>query len=133
MKKTFILISTLLVLLGATACQTTKEIPTNLSAAQLIQNGQNAYGSGDYKLAEKYYQTTIQRYGNNTENYIEAKYELGHLYIKTKDYNKARETFDEIIELYSYDTTHELPASYKKLAQIGLSKIPATKTKANKE
>lgn len=129
MKKLISVLTIIFILLGLTACETVKEIPTDLTAAQLIQKGQDAYGLGQYDTAELYYKAVIQRYGNNTETYIEAKYELGHLYLKTKDYNSAKEAFDEILELYSYSTGGDLPASYKKLAQIGLSKIPEDKLK----
>ena len=77
MKKIIILLS---VLLGFISCSTVKEIPSDLSAAQLLQLGQNAFESKNYKAAEKYFITTIQRFGTNTNNYIEAQYELAHLY-----------------------------------------------------
>ena len=130
MKKTIILLTISLLFAGVlalSACKSLPEIPNDLTQAQLIQKGQNAFSAGDYRLAEHYYQTSIQRYGNNTENYIESKYELGHLYIKTKDYDKAQEAFEEILELYEYAAVGDLPASYKKLAEIGMSKIPAKK------
>ena len=124
MKKTFIISAFFAILFLFGACASKTEIPNDLSQAQLIQKGQNAFGAGDYKTAEVYYKTSIQRYGNNTENYIESKYELGHLYLKTKDYDKAEEAFNEILELYEYASYGDLPAAYKKLANIGLSKIP---------
>ena len=130
MKKNYIIITISLIftaVLALSSCRSLPEIPTDLTQAQLIQKGQNAFSAGDYKLAEHYYQTSIQRYGNNTENYIESKYELGHLYIKTKDYDKAQEAFEEILELYEYAAIGDLPASYKKLAEIGMNKIPAKK------
>ena len=131
MKKTIIIL-TISLLLGAVlallACKSLPEIPYDMTQAQLIQKGQNAFSAGDYKVAEYYYQTSIQRYGNNTENYIESKYELGHLYLKTKDYDKAEEAFNEILELYDYAAAGDLPASYKKLANIGLGKIPKKNT-----
>lgn len=109
------------------SCTTTEEISTDLTHAQLIQKGQNAYTSGDYDIAELYYKTSIQRYGNNTENYIESKYELGHLYLKEKKYDEAAAAFNEILELYEYASYGDLPGSYKKLATIGLNKISANK------
>lgn len=122
MKKIFILLS---VLLGFISCSTVKEIPSDLSAAQLIQLGQNAFESKNYKAAEKYFITTIQRFGTNTNNYIEAQYELAHLYNTTKQYQKAYNIFNEILQMYDY--SFDLPGAYKKLCQIGLSKIPKEK------
>lgn len=131
MKKTFILFTILtlcLTFFAMSSCKSLPEIPNDMTQAQLIQKGQNAFSAGDYKVAEYYYQTSIQRYGNNTESYIESKYELGHLYLKTKDYDKAEEAFNEILELYDYAAAGDLPASYKKLANIGLGKIPKKNT-----
>ena len=119
MKKIFILLS---VLFGFISCSTVKEIPSDLSAAQLIQLGQNAFESKNYKAAEKYFITTIQRFGTNTNNYIEAQYELAHLYNTTKQYQKAYNIYNEILQMYDY--SFDLPGAYKKLCQIGLSKIP---------
>ena len=122
MKKIIILLS---VLLGFISCSTVKEIPSDLSAAQLLQLGQNAFESKNYKAAEKYFITTIQRFGTNTNNYIEAQYELAHLYNTTKQYQKAYNIYNESLQMYDY--SFDLPGAYKKLCQIGLSKIPAEK------
>lgn len=126
--KKIIFISAIFLTLNLISCKTVKEIPQDLTIAQLIQKGQDAYGIANYEEAETYYLTAIERFGDNTNNYIEAKYELGHLYLKTKKYDKAHAAFTEILELYDYASTGMLPPEYKKLAQIGLSKIPENKT-----
>ena len=100
MKKTIIILIISLLLgavLALSACKSLPEIPNDMTQAQLIQKGQNAFSAGDYKVAEYYYQTSIQRYGNNTESYIESKYELGHLYLKTKDYDKAEDYYRMVL------------------------------------
>jgi outer membrane protein assembly factor BamD (BamD/ComL family) len=128
MKKITLLIC-ILALSGAVAttavsCRTVKDIPEDLTAPQLLQKGQSCFDNADYKSAEVYYQTTIDRYGDDTVTYIEAKYELAHLYIKRKKYEKARSALDEILEIYAYAPSGSLPASYKKLVQIEMAKIP---------
>lgn len=125
--KKIIFISILLITLNFISCKSTEVVPEDLTIAQLIQKGQDAYGISDYKSAEVYYLTAIERFGDDTNTYIEVKYELGHLYLKTKDYDKAFAAFTEILELYDYASTGLLPPEYKKLAQIGLSKIPEDK------
>ena len=55
MKKLALILSTFVVLLGISSCSSVKDIPTDLSAAQLIQLGQNAYDSKNYKASEKYF------------------------------------------------------------------------------
>ncbi|MCQ2593358.1 MAG: hypothetical protein MJ188_11315 [Treponema sp.] len=124
MKKLILILSVTLIF-SAISCKTTSEIPTDLTASQLIQKGQDAFSNDDYKLAENYYTAVIKRYGTNTEIYIEAKYELGHTYLKSKNYEGAYSAFSEILELYEYSSVGDLPPSFKKLAQIGIKKIPA--------
>ena len=133
MKKTNLILLTILFgsIFGffVTGCKTLKEVPQDLSAAQLIQQGQNSYGSGDYKAAQMYYNAVIDRFGDDTSTYIEARYELGHLYLKTKDYKRAYSAFTEILEFYDSAIGTTIPAAYKKLAQIGLQKIPENRIK----
>ena len=128
MKKISLLICTI-ALSGALAftavsCRTVKDIPEDLTAPQLLQKGQTCYDNADYKSAEAYYLATIDRYGDDTNTYIEAKYELAHLYIKKKNYEKARSALDEILELYEYAPSGSIPPAYKKLANIEMAKIP---------
>ena len=92
-----------------------------------MQRGQASLDNSDYKTAEKYFLKTIEQYGDDTDTYIEAKYELAHLYIKTKRYDKAYDNLSEILELYDYAIAGSLPAAYKKLAQIEIDKIPSAK------
>lgn len=106
------------------SCRTVKDIPEDLTAPQLLQRGQSFYDAADYKTAEAYFLATLDRYGDNTDTYIEAKYELAHLYIKTKNYDKARAALEEVLEIYDYAPAGSLPAAYKKLAQIEMEKIP---------
>lgn len=122
MKKLVIILSTLFILLGISSCASVKEIPSDLTANQLIQLGQNAFEAKNYKASEQYFLATIQRFGTNTNTYIGARYELGHLYITTKQYKKAYHIFKEILEMYEY--SYDLPGAYKKLSTIGLNKIP---------
>ena len=133
MKKTNIILITILFgsIFGflTTGCKTLKEVPEDMSAAQLIQQGQNSYGSGDYKAAQMYYNAVIDRFGDDTSTYVEARYELGHLFLKTKDYKRAYAAFTEILELYDSAVGATIPAAYKKLAQIGIQKIPENRIK----
>lgn len=125
-KNSFIckLFLTTLIALCFTACQSVKDIPQELTAPQLLQRAQSYVDMADYKNAEACFLATIERYGDDTNTYIEAKYELAHLYIKTKKYDKARSALEEILELYDYATVGSLPAAYKKLAQIDMEKLP---------
>ncbi len=109
------------------SCATVKEVPEDYSAAQIIQMGQNAYDDKNYKTAEMCYQTAIDRYGQSSEVLLEAKYELAHVYLIQHKYDKAYPIYIEILEMYDYAGYGDLPSAYKKLAQIGISKIPENK------
>ena len=109
------------------SCRTIKDIPEDLTSTQLIQLGQNAYGSAQYKNAETYYKTVIARYGMDSSVYVEARYELGHLYLKQKKYAAAYASFKEILDMYASTTPGVLPGAYNKLAEIGMKRIPKHK------
>ncbi len=125
------IILTVLASIFLISCATLKGVPEDLTAAQIIQMGQNYLVTGDYKSAELCYSTVLERYGTNAATYVEAKYELGNVYYKSHQYDKAYDTFTELLDIYGY-SQGQLPGAYKKLAQIGLDKIPEKKLK-NKE
>ena len=124
MKKIITLISAVCTVLLFASCRTVKDIPEDLTSTQLIQLGQNAYGSAQYKNAETYYKTVIARYGMDSSVYVEARYELGHLYLKQKKYAAAYASFKEILDMYAATTPGVLPGAYNKLAEIGMNRIP---------
>ena len=108
------------------SCRTLKEIPEDKTAAQIIQMGQNYVGNNDYKSAEFCYETVIDRYGTDPAIYVEARYELGRIYLAQKKYDKAYTVFNEILDIYDrYGAV--LPGAYKKLCNISLSQIPENK------
>ena len=108
------------------SCRTLKEIPEDKTSAQIIQMGQNYVGNNDYKNAEFCYETVIDRYGTDPAIYVEARYELGRIYLAQKKYDKAYTVFNEILDIYDrYGTM--LPGAYKKLCNISLSQIPENK------
>lgn len=127
MKRTISILSAIFTLSIFTSCASVKDISPDLSAAQLIQFGQSAFDYAQYKNAEQYFLTAIERYGDNTYTYIEAKYELGHLYLKQKNYKKAYHAFKDILIIY--DNSTGIPGSYKKLCLIGMNEIPESKLK----
>ena len=108
------------------SCRTLKEIPEDKTSAQIIQMGQNYVSYSDYKSAEFCYETVIDRYGTDPAIYVEARYELGRIYLAQKKYDKAYATFNEVLTIYdSYAAV--LPGSYKKLCNISINQIPAAK------
>ena len=108
------------------SCRTIKSIPEDKTPNQIIQLGQNCSTNKDYKSAEFCYETVIERYGTDPAIYVEAKYEIGHTYLKQKKYDKAYAAFTEVISIYD-SFGNVLPGAYKKLCNIGLSQIPEKK------
>ncbi|MCR4630665.1 MAG: hypothetical protein K5786_03465 [Treponema sp.] len=123
MKKTALILSSLGLILFMTSCNTIKEIPEEKTSAQIIQMGQNAASSNSFNSAIYCYETAIERYGTNPAIYAEAKYEIGNVYLKQKKYENAYNSFSELLQMYDSLGT-AIPPAYKKLAEIGMSKIP---------
>lgn len=113
------------------SCKSTPVIITDdMTAQELIQKGQDAYQKGKYKNSQKYYQAVIDRYGTDVSLYVEAQYEIGHLYMKQKKYKQAEPYFQEIKEIFANSIPGTLPAAYNKLADIEIAKIPENKKAA---
>lgn len=123
MKKITYLLTILTILFSLASCNTTKEVPQNLTYAQMLQLGQNAYSTQDYTYAEQIYLSILEKFGDDALVYVETRYELGHLYMATKDYKKAEINFNEIIGIYNKLPAGSLPPAQKKLAENGLEKI----------
>lgn len=104
----------------ATSCSSTPTIPEDANAMRLIQMGQDAMSLYKYKQAAFYYQAVLHRFGMDTAIYVEASYELGHLYSKLKKWALAAGYYKEILEIFDSAPYGTLPAAYKKLSQMGL-------------
>jgi hypothetical protein len=105
------------------------EIPADMTAQELIQNGQSSFEKGKNKEALRYFNTVIEHYGTDQSLYIEARYEIGHMMIKQKKYDKAAPILEEIRDMYASAQPGSLPGAYQKLAAIELAKIPADQLK----
>lgn len=117
-------------LLALAACTTNTVISDDASAKELIQRGQEAYEKSRNKEALAYFTAVVDRYGSDPALYIEARYEIAHLYMKRKNYEAAAPVLQEIIKLYANYPIGTFPASYQKLAQLELAKIPEDKLAA---
>lgn len=114
------------------SCSSTpKEIPMELTAQELIQKGQDEFESKDYKNALRYYNAVTERYSDSLPVYVEASYEIGHIYMKQKKYDQAKVIFEEILNIYSNIAPGEAPGAYEKLAKLELAKIPGNSDSEN--
>lgn len=122
MKKIFLILTTLTLSLSLFSCMTIKEIPADKTAAQILQLGQNAASTRSFKNAEFCFNTVLDRFGSDPLTFVQATYELGHIYTKQKKYEKATKAFNDILAV-SDATMGAIPPKYKKLATIGLERI----------
>ena len=123
-KKSIFVALVLFVIIFVVSCASIpKDIPLELSAKELNQKAQECTAAENYAGAEVYYKTLIQRFGMDTSVLIPAEFELAHVYIKQKKYDKAKPILERVLTYYEVDTG-SLPREYKKLAQIDLDKIP---------
>ncbi|WP_407426907.1 tetratricopeptide repeat protein [Treponema sp.] len=106
---------------------TPKEIPEDLTAQELIQKGQAAFENGKYKESLRYYNAVTERYADSPAVYVEATYEIGHVFMKQKKYEQAEEVLTSLIELYQKAQPGTLPGAYQKLSQLELDKIAEKK------
>ena len=109
------------------SCSSNKPIPDDMTAKELIQRGQEAYEKSRNKEALRYFNAVVDRYGSDPALYIEARYEIGHLYMKKKDYGAAVPVLEEIQSLYTHYPVGTFPAAYQKLANLELAKVPEAK------
>ena len=122
MKKIFLLLTTLLISGLFFSCKTIKEIPSEKTAAQIIQMGQNAASVDSFSDAEFCYKTALERFPDDISIFVQAQYELGHIYTKQKKYEKASDAFYSILDL-SKKNPRAVPPKYIKLCNMGLERI----------
>ena len=114
----------------AASCKTQSiEIAPNATNLEIVQQAQNAYDKGKKEQEIKCYEILIQRYGMDTAIYIEGRYEIAHIYLKQKKYDKAEPIFLEIKEIYDSTAPGMLPGAYRKMVMKDLEKIQDKKKK----
>lgn len=102
-----------------------------MTSQELIQRGQENFENGNYPAALKYYNTAVERFAEWPSVYIEARYEIAHVYMKQKKYDKAEPIFNELIQIYRNSAPGAYPAAFKKLSELGLQTIEEKRPKKN--
>ncbi len=119
----FLLIGAILLCLSS--CMTApKSVPEDATVEDLTLLGQQSLDISNYKAAEVYYSTIIQRYGSDITVLVAAEYEIAHIRIKQKRWDEAEDILTRIVSYYDDAAPDMLPPHYKKLALIDLEKIP---------
>ena len=119
------MLAALLIIISFSCYSVPKSVPENLSKEELIQLAQDAYDEGNEKASVFYYETIIERFGEDLGTRIAAMFEIAHIQIKAKKWDEARPILNEIIAYFDApDSALTLPQEYKKLAIIDWKKLP---------
>lgn len=115
-----------LFIISTFSCYSVPEsVPEDLSKEELVQLAQTAYDEGNTKASEFYYNTIIERFGEDLGVRIAAMFEIAHIKIKAEKWDDARPMLEEILSYYDVpDSQLTLPQEYKKLATIDWKKLP---------
>lgn len=108
-------------------------IPADSSVAELSQLGQSALDANNYKAAEVYYQTIIDRYGTDMGAVTAAEFEIAHLRVKKNDWADAKPRLEAIIARYETTGGADLPPEYLVLARNDLARAPDKSVKTEKD
>lgn len=125
MKHISAVLAAFLIIISFSCYSVPKSVPENLSKEELVQLAQDAYDDGNEKASEFYYNTIIERFGDDLGTRIAALFEIAHMKIKSKKWDDARPILEEIIAYFDApDSALTLPQEYKKLAIIDWKKLP---------
>ena len=122
--KTATLLAIALIALASCSSTPKNPPPDDATDTEIIQLAQDAYEKGKRKLARYYYTVLLQRYGMDTADYVEGRFELAHLYMKEKDYELAVPMLEEVIEICDISDYGTVPTAFRKLAELDLAKVP---------
>lgn len=123
MKIRFIVGAALAALLAAACAGAPKEIPSELSASELVQRAQEASDQYNYEAATAYYQALKDRYGSDPSIDCAADYEISFLLYKQKRYAAAKEGFEAVVARYAEEGGSALPERYYILSRKLLDRI----------
>ena len=114
-----------LIVVSLLGCRSTPpEIPENLDPGEIFQLAQEAVVErNDYRTALHYYETFLERFGEDLKLTVEAEYEIAFIYYKLGDTDLAKEKFSEILDKYGDDDAQLLPRWPLILTEKVLAKI----------
>ncbi|MFW5711158.1 MAG: hypothetical protein ACOCZA_04330 [Spirochaetota bacterium] len=114
----------LLLTFAAGCASQPEEIPEELEPIEYFQRAQKiASEDENYKLAKRYYQTFIERYPDDLQRIVEAKYEIAFLTYKQGNDELARQQFDELLSYYEDEGSQVLPRWPQVLTKKVLEKM----------
>jgi len=109
-------------------CQTTIDIPPDLSPASFFQEAQNASTGRDPRAAMAYYEEFRNRFGddpNELTRLLWADYEVAFLHHKLGDDDTARDLLRDLVRRYDEPEAAKWPRGPETLAGRVLAKLEA--------
>jgi len=101
----------------------TVNITPDMSAAELIQRGQEAMDRNRYGVAIQYYEALHERNKTNIDLVITAEYHIGFIHYKQGKFDQARAELTAVLEHYNSPDEELYPQHFKKLSVIVLNSI----------
>jgi outer membrane protein assembly factor BamD (BamD/ComL family) len=108
------------------------EIPDDLSAAELIQRGQEASDRNRYGVSLQYYEAILTWFPLDIDNICAAEYEIAFIHYKEKKYDQAKAEFTSLLARYDTPDEEILPPQFKILSTKILAKIEDIERLRNK-
>lgn len=112
-----------LILVGCESVPT--QIPKGLSQAELFQRAQDAAEKSNWQTALVYYQTFLDRFPDDAQNGVAAKYEIAFIHYRLGKLKLAQQQFTDVLKMYTADNADQLPQWPKVLADDITKKIDA--------
>lgn len=102
MKRYYLLLIAISIVLAVSCKTTPKHIDENLTPPEFFQYAQEAVVERtDYKTALFYYNTFIERFPEDLANVVAAEYEIAFIHYKKKDYETAKQLFTDLLTRYN--------------------------------
>lgn len=114
-----------LILAAVLSCATlSREIPSDITAGELFQKGQDAYNEyDDLETAVYFYEEYLSRFPDDMQKVVEVEYEIAFIYYKEKQYDEAETRLLKLIDRYSDESAQLLPVWPLTLAEQLVLKI----------
>jgi outer membrane protein assembly factor BamD (BamD/ComL family) len=107
-------------------------IPDDITAAELIQRGQEASDRNRYVVSLQYYEAIRERFPNDLVNVCAAEYEIAFIHYKQKKYTEAKDEFTDLLARYEDPDEELLPPKFKILSTKIIAEIEAIEQRKNK-
>ena len=98
-------------------------IPEGLTTMELIQLAQEASDRNRLNTALQYYETILERFPHDIDSVCAAEYEIAFIHYKQRNYESAREGFNNLLERYNVPDGALLPQQFRILSNIVLERI----------